>query len=341
MISMRTALFVLLISVAAGLSAADSGTDAELAAKLLAFTGGKRVKIAWESRGPPNQLMAFDTQDARRRVLATPKKNNTPAILRDGSAVVYNVDGDMGPKRVGCNIIDWASGQDRPLLRGKVSYLMDVWRDEQAGVDWVYASDSFCVNTDEAGADIQAAYRGTEIRRFRVDKPEVGELVYNAGPVGPWLNLSADGKMAFGSFPWPRQGYLNLETKKVTLVGEGCDSSMAPDNSYHAFHCIGNHTTVAFYDGSAARKVQANPKAGVGPTREITVNHMTPGERPEVLFTRWSTHPRYFTLKDREEDDGCLWIGRFDTSFTKVEAWIRITSKRSEPCGWAHAWIQP
>jgi hypothetical protein len=39
-------------------------------------------------------------------------------------------------------------------------------------------------------------------------------------------------------------------------------------------------------------------------------------------------------------DDAKVWIGRFDSEFTKIEGWVQVTHDGPK-CWQSHAWIAP
>ena len=62
----------------------------------------------------------------------------------------------------------------------------------------------------------------------------------------------------------------------------------------------------------------------------IEINSMPDMNGREVFNFRWSNHPRFFTVKAPEKGNGQIYLGRFDETYTKVEAWLQLTDSNNE-----------
>ena len=235
-----------------------------------------------------------------------------PLITPRGDQVVFS---NRKTHRV--YVVRWNGAGVRRLIDG---FAVAVWRDPQTGLQWVYA------RTGEG-------QQRSSIRRYRLDKPWISELIWDRTPLDqenyPWFQLSADGKRAACAFPWPKCGIAELPNGEYRVLSSGCWTSMAPDNSYRYFHFDGTHKHVVLYDadGSNRRLVTVNDAPGVG------------GD--EVLYPRWSNEVRFLTMTGPCEDmKGQIYIGKFNSSFTEVQRWARVTDSAISHI-WPDAWIEP
>jgi hypothetical protein len=152
--------------------------------------------------------------------------------------------------------------------------------------------------------------------------------------------FSADGTRACFEPNWGNIGELKVaydprgkvdqDESTFKSLGGGCFPGIAPDNSYRMFRLEGDHRAITMSDADGA-----NPR----PINVIDIPGV--GEKGRnVWLTRWSTDPRYLTLHAPAGEDACIWVGRFDEKFTKVEAWVRVVSDGPK-CMQSHAWIEP
>ena len=95
------------------------------------------------------------------------------------------------------------------------------------------------------------------------------------------FQLSADGRVASGQFPWPIGGIAVPETERWYALDRGCWPSLAPDNSYLFWQFDGAHRNVVMQDPV---------------TRDswtVRLNNAPGLHDYEVYHPRWSNHPRH------------------------------------------------
>jgi|GEM_PF-243745 len=272
------------------------------------------------------RLMALDTRDRQgeRVLLAGPGNFTMPMITPDGRRVVYT---DRLEPAV--YVVDWEGGTPRKLLDG---IALEVWDDQDTGITWIY------VGTDPTPPG--NAYH--TIRRHRLDNPSVHETVWKDNvPVGENnFQLSADGRIASGMFPWPECGIAHLEEQRFERLGNGCWTALAPDNSYLFWLFDGAHRNLTLVNTRNSERwtINVSQAPGIG-------GH-------EAYHPRWSNHPRFMTLTGpykirsggnniRGGGDGVeIHIGRFSEDFQRVETWVQVTSNT-----WANffpdVWVNP
>ena len=88
-----------------------------------------------------------------------------------------------------------------------------VWQEPGSGRDWLYLGTQ---NSDASPGDFKL------VSRFPVDQPTASEVVWNKTAVsGDTFQVSADGKLAGGLFPWPKAGVATLPNGDLRLFGDG------------------------------------------------------------------------------------------------------------------------
>ena len=149
--------------------------------------------------------------------------------------LIYSAVTD-GKLRIHC--VDWNGANSRILGDGFAQW---PWRDPATGIECVYASNT--------GSD-----KGEFVDRFQLDKPETRERIFT-GRLANRFSLSADGTRAVGEFPWPAAGMFYPRTGQVDRKDyrPGCNTYIAPDNSYLVTIMAGSHDLVTLYkpDGSS------------------------------------------------------------------------------------------
>jgi len=260
---------------------------------------------------PLHQIMGYDTEDGKgeRIILSLKGAYRKPLLTEDGRRVVYN---NFAEKTV--HVIDFDGTNAKKIAAGIAA---EVWRDPQTGTDWVY----FVLPpyTDEL-------YAGKAMMRCPIDAPDQQEVVWDKTQVNPDnFQLSRDGTTAAGLFPWNTAGIASLPNGKFSQSGNGCWTSMAPDNSKVMWVFDGQHKNVLF----------VRPGASSG--KKIRLNSAEPNRKWEVYHPRWSNHVRFLALtgpyrvkKGHDAIHGGgpginAFIGRFDENFTKIEAWYEAT----------------
>lgn len=303
--------------------------------QLLDLTGGRRVKVVWSHRtnsrwDPLNPfrdstdvISIFDSDEGVARKL--PISGGTPRLTPDGARVLAMDECVNRTERM-LVMCDTDGRNERVLSIGPDNFLLSIWRDPKTGRDWVYVN----------GCASQGS-ESPKVFRFPIDKPEARELVWDRTTSDIYFMLSADGTRASFATKPGHMGQLTLvpnatggiDQDKSTFLelGGGCHPGISPDNSYRNFQLIGTHQQMKMWDADGTHE------------RLITINDMPGMNNERVVGPRWSTDPRFFTLKGPEEGKPNIWMGRFDEKFTKVEAWVKVSSDDSSVR--SHAWVEP
>ena len=167
-----------------------------------------RIRVVWvqdmgdgrdvDTIGSNLRLMGLDTVDGKgERVILGPGNYAKPLITPRGDRVVYT---DRIRKKI--YVVNWDGSALRELFGG---FGLALWRDPQDGREWIYYGFE---EMQEGGLTCPAVYRTL------LDRPGAGELVWNKAPVNvDSFQLSADGRMAGGNFPWPEGGIAELPNK--------------------------------------------------------------------------------------------------------------------------------
>lgn len=294
---------------------------------------GRRARLVWVqdqgdgtdtfARGDRLRLMALDTEDGRgERPVMTALDNYTkPLITPTGHRIVYS------SRRTGeAFVVGWDGTGRRRLARGLA---LDVWRDPETGVEWAY------VGEGDARAD-DPAY--APIRRVRIDRPEVSEVVWTGPPASEnHFQISRDGRRAGGQFPWPFCGVADLVARRWTRIGDGCWTSIAPDDSYRLWIFDGAHRNLTIVEGEQRWMVPVNTAPGI--------------DGLEVYHPRWSNDVRFLAVtgpyrvgtggnRIRGGGEGVeIFVGRFDDGLRAIE-WAQAT--RNERADFfPDLWVEP
>ena len=311
--------------------------SAEPASAVEALTGG-RTKVVWiqdlgdatDVFGVGGQLvlMGFDSGDDRgeRVILDTPGSYAKPQITPSGNRIIY---GDRLAGTV--MVVDWTGNNVRHLADG---FPLAVWANPDDATEWVY------IGSDPDEADPDSHRR---IHRYRVDRPEDVELVWDRLPVSSdGFQVSRDGRMAAAMAPWPDAGVIELPNGEWRPLGDGCWTALARDDSHLFWYFDGQHRNLTIVDTDAEED------------RRWTVNiNGAPGiDGFEVYHPRWSNHPRFLTMTGPYTVGGAdnkiyggghaveIYVGRFSPDHTKVEAWIQVTANDA-PDFFPDVWIDP
>lgn len=285
---------------------------------------GGRARVVWcqdagdgsdaGAEGNSLRLMGFDTDDGRgeRCILPGPANYAKPMLTPDGSKIIFSSRPEQKIYLVGFD----GSGL-KSLASG---FALDVWRDSLTETDWVYAGtltnqpDSLIVN----------------VRRFRLDKPEVNEPVWSKTPLNiDNFQLSASGRYACGVFPWPACGVAVLPDRDWTKYGDGCWPSLAPGGVQLFWIFDGAHRNLTVLQTATGKRwvVNINSAPGI--------------DGFEVYHPRWSNHPLFMgmtgpykigTNANRIRGGGKdveIYLGKFAQDFKKIERWIQVTHNQS------------
>jgi len=292
-------------------------------AQIEIFTGS-HARVAWvrdlgdgrdtAAMGSNLQLMGFDSRDGRgeRIILDGPANFAKPYITPHGDRVVFT---DRSQDAV--MVVNW----DGSGLRRVVSGLgLSVWMDPETGHEWVYVG---------LGHDDNRAPTRQRMERVRLDEPDVRELVWDQTPVTEdQVQLSVDGKLAGGTFPWPHAGVARLPNNGWDRLAQGCWPSISPDNQYLFWVFDGAHRNLTFQ------------KYGTEHRWQVSINTAPGIDGFEVYHPRWSNHPRFLAVTgpytvgsggNRIRGGGpdvSLHIGKFSEDYRSVEAWVRLTESQ-------------
>ncbi|MDD4822708.1 MAG: hypothetical protein PHI48_09155 [Bacteroidales bacterium] len=282
---------------------------------------GKQTRVVWvrdfsgknrNSSENDNKLkiVGFDSKEGKEHVILDQLDGYTkPLFTPDGDRIVFT---NLRDKQI--YTIDWDGKNLRKIVEGN---LADVWQDPKNKKIWAYY---------QTGFDTKAP-----LYRTSLDGGGKPELVWNATPLNvDNFQFSRDGKYASGLFPWPKGGVANMETKEWQLLGNGCWTSLAPDNSRMFWIFDGAHRNVFITTQSGKRWV-----VPVGDAEGINGF--------EVYHPRWSNSPRFITVTGPYMGKGGepggnrignsyteveVYVGRFNADYTSIEAWTKITNNK-------------
>lgn len=297
----------------------------EAAVQSLAELTGGPSRLVWtrQMRGNNNDpyneganhvVMGLDSQDGlgERSILGDLRSYRKPLLTADGARIVYGL---FQEKKV-C-VVNWDGSSNREVVDGM---LADVWRDPVTHIDWVYYL---------LGQPEDELHKAGPAMRCQLDDPSVNELVWDQTLVNPDnFQLSRDGKMAAGLFPWNEAGVAELPNGAFTKKGNGCWTSMAPDDSYIMWVFDGAHKNVMIR------------KPGEQFFQKVKVNSAPRNEGWEVYHPRWSNHVQFMALSGpyriKAKHNGIhgggeninIHIGHFDPTLRKIDTWYEATRSK-------------
>jgi hypothetical protein len=317
--------FLSLLSVLVPAVAGAADNPGEVKKKVLELTGGRHTRIAWNQN---DKIRVFDTKEGVIRDTTLP--GSQPLFTADGRKVLAS-GGKAGERFLA--MYDFDTKRVSKVVTAAESNLLTVWRDVKARRDWVYVND--CGSKEQAW-DAPCG----SVFRFPLDKSAAREMCWDRTSSHFYLMFSEDGTRACFEPNWSNIGQLTVvydakggidqDKCQFKPLGGGCFPGMAPDNSYRVFRLDGDHKAITMCDADGAnpRQVKVAEMPGVG------------DKGRNVWLTRWSTDPRFLTLMAPDGDDAKVWIGRFDSEFTKIEGWVQVTNDGPK-CWQSHAWIAP
>ena len=329
----RNKITFLVVTVCCIIFSLGSIVSSVVAEELGAWTG-KHARLVWVqdqgkgsdtfAHGKQLSLYGFDSQDGEGERLLVKGVGNyfKPIFTPDGKQVIYS---DRRARKM--FLLDWETGKVKDLGSGVA---VAIWQDTKPSflfrkkTLWVYCF---------SGLQPENKYGTSQpLYRFPLHKPKEKELIWDKTNMA-WSNvqLSRDGEILGGLFPWPHGGVIQTETKDFTRYGRGCWTSLSPDNSKLLWIFDGLHRNVQIHDVKNGKnwKVNINSAPGIGGF--------------EVYHPRWSNHPRYFVITGPyEKGDGGnriggggdkveVHVGRLDENARSVEDWIQVThNKRAD-----------
>lgn len=277
------------------------------------------------SGGDELRLMGYDSHDGLGERPILPKRGNyaKPLITPLGNRVVYS-DRRQGSVFV----VNWDGSGLRKLGDG---FALATWIDPQTRVEWVY------VGADETPDPITYG----SVTRYPIDRPDKSELVWDRRRVsGDTFQVSADGRLAGGLFPWPAAGVAELPNGSFRRLGRGCWTALAGGGSPLFWIFDGAHRNLTVVDVERDERWRVN------------INHAPGIEGFEVYHPRWSNHPRFLTMTgpytvgseaNKIRGGGQqveIYLGRFAADFTAVESWVQVTDNQQADF-YPDAWIDP
>ncbi len=297
---------------------------------------GARTRVVWTqdvadgtdilSAGNQLILMGFDTHDdlGERPILATTANYSKPLITPLGNRVVFS-DHQQGS----AFIVNWDGSGLRRLEEG---FALATWIDPDTRIEWVY------IGTDEAPTRAPS-YR--IVTRYQIDRLDVREVVWDKKPVNHnSFQLSADGRLAGGLFPWPNAGVAELPNGSWRPLGKGCWTALAGGSSSLFWYFDGAHRNLTMVDLERDERWRVN------------INSAPGIEGYEIYHPRWTNHPRFLTMTgpytvgneaNKIRGGGQqveIYVGRFAADFTSVGDWVRVTANRRADF-YPDAWIDP
>jgi len=309
----RSRVVTLSVVLALVVSYASAWGDSQAAIQKLT---GARTRVVWVqdndkgrdvfARRSKLRLMGLDTDDGRgeRAILGEPSNYHKPLITPKGDRVVFS---DLVAKKV--FVVNWDGSGLREVVAGDLG---DVWADPDTGTEWAYVQ-------------TRSGDKTSPIRRYRIDEPGEGELVWNQTAVSlDNFQLSADGTRAGGLFPWADGGIAELPNKTWKRLGGGCWTSFSPDNSYLFWIFDGSHRNVYLH--------------GLGNRRRIGLDAAPGVDGWEVYHPRWSNHVNFIAMTGPYADGEMgrnnigaggagveVYIGKFSGELASIEEWARVT----------------
>ena len=337
---------LLLAGACAGVSVGATRAVAATPSQNLRELTGAPTRVVWlqdagdtaavDSERPTLRLMGLDTEDGKgeRPILPVLARYGKPLLTADGTRILY---GDRGENTV--YIVNWDGTGQRAVVKN--AYFEDVWTDPVSGVEWVYAR----VTEKRADKEIPV------IRRFRLDKPEVSELIWDKMPIF-MFTVSGDGRAASGGGDGGNspQGMLTLPNGTFNARAGGCWPSIAPDASHRMWVFTGNHRSVHM----------CIPTNTTGNAYSYTVLfHPAPGltlvGQEEVHRIRWSNDTRFLVVSgpfvewayraevkipNHVAEKIEVYVGKFSDDLKTVERWVPVTSNKRGDY-WADVWVKP
>ena len=313
------ALLGILLTACAGCTGAS-----ELAAgtaEVRALTGAG-TRVVWvqhdgkdpEAIGDQLALMGFDSEDSRgeRVILGQRGSYVKPMITPRGDRIVFSTRVKPGPAEI--FIVNWDGSDRRKLGDG---FALGLWQNPVDDGEWVYV-----------GTENKEWEFGT-ISRFRIDRPEKRELVWNTTLVSiDNFQVSADGRYAGGMFPWPDAAIADLQARTLKKFGQGCWGALTNARGRLFWYFDGAHRNLTMVDvETEARWI-------------VNINNAPGFDGAEVDYPRWTNHPRFFAIAGPYNQGGQnqartggpqteIYVGRFSDDFSRVEAWARVTTNAS------------
>jgi len=255
----------------------------------------KQKLIGFDSKNNAEHII-FDKFDTYKKPLFTP----------DGKRIVFSSETDKY-----IYVVDWNGDNLRKVIKGNIA---EVWQDPDNNTVWLY------YQTEDNPK--------SPLYRTKLDEKSKSELIWNSTKLQiDNFQLSRDGKFASGLFPWPKGGIANLETKNWKLLGNGCWTSLAPDNSKLFWIFDGSHRNVFITCINGRRWL-------------VPIGNAEGINGFEVYHPRWSNSPEIIAISGPYVGRGGkpggnrihesykaveIYVGKFSKDYRTIEAWSKIT----------------
>jgi len=271
-------------------------------------------------------LMGYDSRDGLgERPLLEERSNYTkPLITPLGNRVVFS-----NVREGTVHVVNWDGTDLRKLGPG---FALDTWIDPDTKTEWVY------VASDPSAEPVTFG----RVTRHRIDRWQTSELVWDKLRVsGDTFQVSADGRLAGGLFPWPAAGVAELPNGEFHRLGRGCWTALSHGGDPMLWIFDGAHRNLTMVDSDHHEdrwKLKINTAPGI--------------EGYEIYHPRWSNHPRFLAVtgpytvgteanKIRGGGEQVeIHLGRFATDFSSVERWVQV-SHNERADFYPDVWIDP
>jgi hypothetical protein len=255
------------------------------------------------------RLMSLDSRDGRGEQVRVegPVALRKPLISPCGEWIVYS-RGDDG----GVWVLGWDGKEPHRLTDG-----LAIAVHAEDTETWVL------VGREPVDANENALRR---VVRVKLTDSRRVEPLWDAAPVGrDNFQVSADGKLAAGLFPWPKAGVADLQAGTWRETGRGCWTGMGRMKEPVMWILDGAHRNLTM--------VQVR----TGERWQIPIARHAPIGGHEIYHPRWSSHPRYLAMtgpyKIRKGGNNIrgggadveIHVGRFTSDWRSVEAWVQVT----------------
>ncbi|MBI1874145.1 MAG: hypothetical protein HYS05_09695 [Acidobacteria bacterium] len=284
---------------------------------------GARTRVVWVqgdgtdpfAQGEALVLKGLDTDDKKgeRTILGRAQNYAKPLLTPRGDRVVFS-----SRRELHISIVNWDGSNLRRLAPG---YALAVWADPADDAEWIYAGRDFDKDRNTFG----------RVVRFRIDRPDQSELVWNKTPVSEdTFHVSADGRQAGGLFPWPEAGVAELPNRGWKKLGEGCWTALASPDKTLLWYFDGGHRNLTFVEIETGNRWR------------VPINKVAGFNGNEVYHPRWTRDPRFLTITGPYIHEGQfgnkvrgggrqveVYLGRFSADYSMVAAWARVTANEA------------
>ena len=324
-------------------SSVPVGESASLRQKVERLTGG-HTRVVWArdfgegkdtfANGRELQLMGLDTREPNGERELVPGRGNfsRPLLSPDGATVIFSRreatgQGDAAKWQSSIHAVDWQGGPPRRLRDG---YAVEVWRDPDKGLVWIYALTTL---RDGIGANPE----GSRLFRFRTDDPgSAEEMIWEHGLInGDNLQLNRAGTAASGLIPWPNAGTFDFTSGRFIRYRNGCWPSLAPDDSGVLWVFDGTHENLRVF------------LPGVEGSWRVSMKPVEPLKGKAAYHPRWSNDPRIISFTGPHpvkvtEGSGkvSVILARFNASLTRLEESVSLRNPSGKPDCYPDVWVE-